>query len=202
MVIKCVVFLNIYINNKRLNYLLLQYFSVALNSQAMKKITKCPAAICCMFLLGIFTLVSCGQSAEKTGEKMLEKTLEQSTGEKTDVDIEEGNFTIESENMKANIKEANTWPSEAPSDVPTFTWGDINHTTTSETEGIKSWGVHLKNVPLDALGKYESELKKAGFKTTKFTMNEGGNVTAEKGKLIVTATVGDGNGHVGIQLLP
>lgn len=166
----------------------------------MKNVSKIRTAIGCMFLLGIFTLISCKQAAEKQGEKMMENVLEQSTGEKTDVDMDEGKVTIESDSMKLVIETgAKTWPDAAPNEVPKFTWGNIIHTTVSEADGTKSWGVHLEGVPMDALDKYDAELKKAGFKTMKFTAGKGGSVTSEKGNLIVTLTVGDGNGHVGIQ---
>jgi hypothetical protein len=169
----------------------------------MKIIVRFPVAACCTLLSVLFLVVSCAQSAEKSGEKMLENALEQSTGENTDVDIDEGTLTFESDSMRAVVEtEAKTWPDDAPSEVPEFTWGDIAHTTFSEYGETKSWGVHLKNVPLDALGKYEAELKKAGFKTSRFTMNKGGNVTGQNGKFVVTVTIGEGNGHVGIQLEP
>lgn len=169
----------------------------------MKNRTKYCAAIGCMFLLGLFTLVSCKQASEKQGEKMMENTLEQATGEKTDVDLDKNKVTIESDNMKTVIEtDAKTWPETVPSEVPKFTWGNIIHTTTSEMDETKAWGVHFEGVPMDALDKFDTELKKAGFKTTKFTMGKGGNVTAEKGKLLVTATIGEGKGYVSIQLQP
>ena len=167
----------------------------------MKDIAKWWAAICCMFLLTTFSLVSCKQSAEKSAEKVMENTLERSTGEKTDIDIDDNKVTFENDNVKAVIiTDAKVWPEDAPAEVPKFAWGTITNTTTTDMGESKNWGVHLKDVPTEALNKYNAELKKAGFETSKFTMNKGGNVTGQKGRLIVTVNMGEGNAHVGIQL--
>lgn len=131
---------------------------------------------------------------------MAENIIEQSTGEKTDVDIEDGKVTIESDSMKAVIESgAKIWPEAIPGDVPVFAWGTVVHTTFSTIEDVTTWGVHFENVPVDALGKYDSELKKSGFRSTKVTMGKGGMVTAEKDKLLVTATVGENKGYVSVQ---
>ncbi len=166
----------------------------------MKGIAELWAAICCMFLLTTFTLVSCKPSAEKSAEKVMENTLERSTGKESDIEIDENKVTFEGDEVKAVINtDAKVWPEDAPAEVPKFAWGTIINTTTTDMGESKNWGVHFKDVPTEALNKYDAELKKAGFETSKFTMNKGGNVTGHKGRLIVTVNVGEGNGHVGIQ---
>jgi hypothetical protein len=166
----------------------------------MKGIAELWAAICCMFLLTTFTLVSCKPSAEKSAEKVMENTLERSTGKESDIEIDENKVTFESDEVKAVINsDAKVWPEDAPVEVPKFAWGTIINTTTTDMGESKNWGVHFKDVPTEALNKYDAELKKAGFETSRFTMNKGGNVTGHKGHLIVTVNVGEGNGHVGIQ---
>lgn len=169
----------------------------------MKYLPKLWAAMSCVLLVVIFAATSCKQASEKQGEKMMENALEQASDEETDVDLDDNKVTIETDSMKTVIETgAKVWPETIPSEVPVFTWGKVIHTTTSEIGETKAWGVHFEIVPMDALDRYDTELKKTGFKTTKFSMGKGGSVTGEKGKLLVTATVGEGKGHVSIQLQP
>jgi hypothetical protein len=146
-------------------------------------------------------ITSCKCSSEKTQEKMMEEALENASGEKTDVDINKDKVTIEGENYKAELNtKGGKWSDEIPDDVPEFTWGTIEHSTVSEAEGTKTYGLFYKDVDTAVLDKYDAALKKNGFKTMKMTMDKGGTITAEKGKIIVTAVVSDNGAHIGVQI--
>jgi hypothetical protein len=144
---------------------------------------------------------SCTCSSKKTEESMMERTLENATGEKTDVDIKNDKVTIEGENYKTEINNAGgKWSDEIPDDVPEFTYGTIEHSTVSVAEGTKTFGLFYKGVDPSVLDKYDAALKKNGFKTMKMTMEKGGTITAEKGKIIVTAIASEKGTHVSVQL--
>jgi hypothetical protein len=150
---------------------------------------------------GLIMICSCSGTGKKAQEKMMEKALEQGSGENTDVDIQGDKVKIESGDQKAEINlSGKGWPEGIPDDVPEFKYGSINHTTSSEENGIKGWGVFYKEVKLDALDKYDAELKKNGFETMKMAMPKGGTITAEKGKIIVTAMISEEISQVGVQV--
>ncbi|MBK9013798.1 MAG: hypothetical protein IPM82_06765 [Saprospiraceae bacterium] len=160
----------------------------------MKKLSKSMLALTCIALLACFTMLSCKSRSEKQGEQLMEETIEKSTGEDVDVDAQGQKLTIETEQGKAEIAYAGEkWPDDAPADVPEFKFGTIKGSTKSDTPEGNAWTIAFENVPADVLDKYEAELKKAGFKTTKIKVNDDqGTVMAEKGNLNVTAFVGDG----------
>lgn len=152
-------------------------------------------------LIVIFMMPSCKQAGEKTAEKMMEKTLEDATGGNSSVDIENNKITIEGDSMKAVIEtKANTWPVQAPAEVPVFNIGKITHVTSSEYDDVKAWGILFEGVDINSIEKYQTQLKSAGFKTSKFIMGDGGSLTGEKGKILVTVTIGDKQAHVSIQI--
>ncbi len=131
----------------------------------------------------------------------MEKALEKGSGENSDVDIQGDKVKIESGDHKSEINlTGDEWPKEIPADVPQFNYGSIHHTTSSEDNGMKGWGVFYEDVKLDAIDKYDAELNKNGFKTMKMTMPKGGTITAEKGKIIVTAIISEEMSQVGVQV--
>jgi hypothetical protein len=166
-----------------------------------KSIIKWTGALIILALVPGTFLTSCKCSREKTQESMIEKTLENATGEKTDVDINKDKVTIQGENYKTEINNTGgKWSDEIPDDVPEFTWGTIQHSTVSEAEGTKTYGLYFKDVDPEVLEKYDAALKKNGFKTMKMTMDKGGTITAEKGKIIVTAIASEKGAHVSVQI--
>lgn len=159
------------------------------------------SALLTLAIPGLIMICSCSSPGKKAQEKMMEKALEQGSGENSDVDIQGDKVKIESGDHKSEINlTADEWPKDIPADVPEFKYGSIHHTTSSEDNGSKGWGVFYEDVRLDAIDKYDAELKKNGFKTTKMTMPKGGSITAEKGKIIVTAIISEKMSQVGVQV--
>ncbi|MBL7798150.1 MAG: hypothetical protein JNJ90_16780 [Saprospiraceae bacterium] len=121
----------------------------------------------------------------------MEKIIEQSSGEKTDVDIEGQDVTIESESGKVQIHAgAHTWPTNMPADIPEIKAGKIVAATTSETEDGQNWNIHYSNLGIEALDSYGAALKSKGFKIQTMKTPKGGMVSGEKGNLGVIFTVG------------
>jgi hypothetical protein len=140
-----------------------------------------------LFLWGMF---SCKQAAEKQQEKIIENALEQGNGKKADVDIKDGNITIESDEGKMEIKSGEKkWPSDAPSTVPELNAGKIIGTMNSNTPEGRTWSIRYEDVPISELDKYAAILKSQGFKITTMKSNKGGMVSGEKDKLGVMFTV-------------
>jgi hypothetical protein len=144
----------------------------------------------------IFTLFmsSCHRASEKTGEKLMEKALENATGNKADVDLSKGKAVIETAEGKMEIdSNAKTWPSEIPGDVPEFKFGKVNAVTTSNMDGIKAWNVVYDDVEDGFLDKYDAQLKEKGFETVLMKMGEkGGSIQAESEKYNIFLMGGEG----------
>jgi hypothetical protein len=157
----------------------------------------------CLFLafLVIAGLPACQSAGKKAGEKAMEAAIEKSSGENAEVDIEGEKVTIQGEDYKAEVNAGGSeWPDEIPDDIPEFSYGSIEGTTTTETDDMRGWGINFRDVPSDAVDKYESALKSRGFKTVKVTMDEGGTVGGEKGNFSVSVISGKDMTHVGIQV--
>jgi hypothetical protein len=152
-------------------------------------------------IMGIFMMDSCQSPGKKAQEKMMENALEQGSGKDSDVDIQGDKVKIESGDQKSEIDLAGKeWPNAIPADVPEFNYGSIHHTTYSEDSDVKGWGVFYEDVKLDAIDKYDTELKNKGFTTTKMTFPKGGTITGEKGNIIVSVIISEQMSQVGVQV--
>jgi hypothetical protein len=136
-----------------------------------------------LLILPIFTLVlsGCGKSiSQMAGEKAAEKIIENQTGGKANVDINNGN-------VKVNTKEGNIetgsnvkLPADFPSDVYVI---DGNMVAAMSDQANKGFTISIEiNKSLDeAFAIYQDEFKKQDWKITG-TMNfgESASVAAEK----------------------
>jgi hypothetical protein len=150
-----------------------------------------------LFLLALvfslFTL-SCQRASQKTGEKMMEKALENATGGKANVDIKGEKTVIETSAGKMEIDgNANSWPSDIPGDVPEFKFGKIDAVTTSEMDGNKGWNIAYSDLEEGFLDKYDALLKEKGFETVTMKMGDkGGSIMAENPKYNLFLMGGEG----------
>ena len=151
------------------------------------RISKVVIVLLC-FALVTFTS-SCQNAAEKTTEKLLEK----SAGEDVDVDFKKDKLVIETKDGKFTTEETTTWPKDMPNDVPKFEYGKLIHVSTQEFPEGKSWTVMYEEVPENALEKYKSDLQSDGYEIeSTIKMGTKGNVTAKKGERIVIYMIGEG----------
>jgi len=146
------------------------------------------------------TVSSC---QKKIGEVLVEKAIEQSTGNKVDIKSGGENITIESEGQKIEIQSnGGVWPADMPPEVPKFTYGSIKAVTRSEMTDGKSWTVVCENVPGSIVKDYESRLKSSGFQTVSTIVTssegEGGSVSGTKEKLNVTLMTGSGSASLSV----
>ncbi|NTW55475.1 MAG: hypothetical protein HGB20_00320 [Chlorobiaceae bacterium] len=155
--------------------------------------------------ISLAIIVACGALSscqKKAGDVLLEKAIEQSTGNKVDINSGGQNITIQSEGQKIQIQgsESGVWPNDIPGDVPKFAYGQIKAVTRSDSPDGKSWSVVFDNVPGNIIKSYEALLKNSGFQTvsTIITSNEGegGTVSGEKEKLKVVLITGNGSGSL------
>jgi hypothetical protein len=146
------------------------------------------------------TVSSC---QKKIGEGLVEKAIEQSTGNKVDINSGGQNITIQSEGQKIEIQgNSGVWPADMPSDVPKFSWGQIKAVTRAETPEGKNWSVVCDNVPGNIIKDFESQLKSKGFQniSTVVTSGEGqgGVVSGEKEKVKVVLMTGNGTASLSV----
>ncbi|MFZ4633890.1 MAG: hypothetical protein ACOYNO_06755 [Saprospiraceae bacterium] len=138
---------------------------------------------------------ACRQTAEKAQEQAIESAIENQSGGKADVDINEGNINIESDEGSFSMKTgANTWPAEIPSIVTQPAGGVISGVMSAETDEGNTWSVQYSGIADGELDRYRGDLKTQGFKTSIMKSDDGGVVTGEKDNLTVALTLGGENG--------
>lgn len=160
---------------------------------------KTTGLIALALVFTLFTL-SCRRASEKTGEKLMEKALENATGNKADVDLSSGKAVIETGEGRMEVNSnAKSWPDEIPGDIPEFTYGKVVAVTTSTMDGSKSWNVVFENVEDGFLDKYDAKLKEKGFETVTMKMGDkGGSIQAENNKFTVFLMGGEGKISIGV----
>jgi hypothetical protein len=147
-------------------------------------------------------IVSCHKASQKTGEKLMEKALENATGGKANVDINGEKTVIETSAGKMELNgNANSWPSDIPGDVPEFKLGKVDAVTTSDIDGSKSWNIIYNDVEDGFIDKYDALLKEKGFETTTMKIGDkGGSITAESKKYNVFLMGGEGKLSLGVTI--
>jgi len=139
------------------------------------------------FLALAATFSSC---QKKIGDEILEKAIEQSTGNNVELNTADGKMSIESDGRKIEVQsEHASWPEDMPSGVPKFPYGTLKAVTRTETSGVRGWTVACENVPENGIKTYDAMLKNRGFETvlTLVTSDKGagGSINATKGAISV-----------------
>lgn len=159
-----------------------------LNSVRLRQIGLLALSLFALLLMTLFC--SCKKSAERVNEKIMETAI----GNNADIDMNDEKITIETDEGKfTSDATVRSWPKEIPNDVPEFKDGKIVNASTQDVKEGKNWTLLFEEVDDKALNKYETQLKKDGFKVS--SISKGGNIahiTAEKGDLFVVAMGGDG----------
>jgi len=94
------------------------------------------------------TFNSCKRAAEKSSEKMIEKSM----GDDAKVDIDDEKVVIKTdEGTFTTDATGHSWPNEIPGDVPEFKAGKVISVTTQEMDDTKNWVVLFEDVPETAL---------------------------------------------------
>lgn len=149
-----------------------------------------------LLLSTAFSLLNCGNSSTPK-----EKTTDAATVEiaRKAADLEE--LSVDEEGKKVSFSKDNqtyafdgaqdTWPADIPADVPPVKNLKIAGTATNSGPDAESWTVIMEGADAKFLDDYKKKLDKAGFKTAMFTMDGGGSVSGEKGKLVVSAILSD-----------
>ncbi|MBT8185272.1 MAG: hypothetical protein KJN76_10555 [Eudoraea sp.] len=147
-----------------------------------------------LILGGITATNSCKRAAEKTSEKIIEKSI----GNDANVDIDDEKVVIETdEGTFTTDAKSRSWPKGVPSTIPEFKKGKIISVTTQEMDKATNWMVIFEDVPQAALQEYKEELAENGFKINYMTTaGTGGHLAAEKDKYTVVVMAGDGNATV------
>jgi len=154
-----------------------------------------------VLLLAIFTLAGCGKSAlQKATEKTAEKIIEEQSGGNANVDINEGNVKIESEQGKVEIGENAELPADFPEDVYVID-GKIVMANSDKVSGSLSVSLETDKSTEEASSIYQEKLKAEGWNITNI-MNLSGlsNISAEKDNRNVSVIIGESNGKTSINI--
>lgn len=146
-------------------------------------------------------IYSCkSNTQDKAGTELAEKMMEQATG--SDIELENGgaNVTIEGNGEKVQInQQAREWPSEILPEVPQIADGEVIRVVKSETNENFTWNVYYKPVPIETINTYADEMKANGFEIMKMQMPKGGQVTGQKGELVIFCIYGDETCMISVQ---
>lgn len=144
--------------------------------------------VCLALTIAIASFPGCGkkQTDEKLAERMTEEMLEQATGQKTDVDLKDGDVTIRTETGEVKMVATSQWPADMFDVVPRFDHGTIQRVTSGTEAGMRKFNIWYKDVPDDASDRYQEALKGAGFESQLVSMGpQGGMLSAQKGTVAV-----------------
>lgn len=139
---------------------------------------------------------SCKRAAEKTTEKLIEKSI----GDDAEVDLDDEKVVIKTdEGTFTTDATIQSWPDEIPDIVPEFKDGKIVVVNTQEMEDGKNWVVIFEDVSKDGIEKYKEVLKNNDFKINFSTMaGTGSHFAAEKEKLTVMVMGDEGGASVSV----
>jgi len=98
----------------------------------------------------------------KAGEGLVEKVIESGTGGKVDIDTNNKDITVKTDEGTFNAGESVSWPSDMPSDVPKFSYGKITMATKISTDP-KGWSIIISDVQPSNFTDYQNKLKAAGW---------------------------------------
>jgi len=160
------------------------------------------AGLLILVLATVFVFFSCQRASKKPGEKMMEKAIENATGNKADVDLGDEKAVIKTDAGIIEVdSKAQSWPDEIPNDVPEFTYGKVKAVTTSNIDDTKTWNVIYEDVRDGFIDKYDAELKEKGFETVTMKIGDnGGSITAESDKYTIFLMGGEGNLSIAVSL--
>lgn len=147
------------------------------------------------FAISFLGILACGNPAEKAAEKTAEAMIEQATGNEVDINQTEGSVTVKTEEGDYKVEtQGQTWPENMPTGVPQPKSGKISSVVSSSAFEGNSWTVYYEEWTYKAVEDYEAQLKKEGYKTALFKMDEGGSVSGEKDKLTVSCFLSGNTG--------
>ncbi len=157
-------------------------------------LTRVLALFAAISLVTVFT--SCKRAAEKTSEKIIEKSI----GDKVKVDLDDEKIVIETEEGTFTADATlQSWPKEIPNEVPEFKNGKIVMVNTQNMEEGKNWVIIFEDVSPNEAAKYKENLESNGFKinfTT--TAGTGTHFAAEKGEITVILMGDEGGASISV----
>ncbi|NMC36116.1 hypothetical protein GYA49_03660 [Candidatus Beckwithbacteria bacterium] len=142
-------------------------------------------------------LSSCSPSktiGQKTGEKILEKTIEAQTGAKVDVDAQDGEVTIKSEDGQTQYSAGGSavLPSNFPKELIITSDAKIIIASTSGTNSSVTYITNSEQN--EVFDKYISDLTGLGWtKEMEFDAGQGKMLNFAKENTKVTITIGENN---------
>ncbi len=156
------------------------------------KINKKVSIVLVILLALSLIMGGCGKVAEKATEQVIEKAIESESGEKVDLNLNEGSAEITTDEGSMKIGSTYDWPSGMPSDVPEFKYGSITGVIESTTDAGTAYTVTFEEVEADSFEKYRSDLEDNGW-SIQFTqqMGSGWSLNANKENNDVTVLMGE-----------
>jgi hypothetical protein len=148
-------------------------------------------------IVSFYGILACSNPAEKVAEKTAEVMIKQATGSTVDINQTEGSLTIKTGEGDYKVEtQGQTWPENMPKEVPQPKTGKIISVVSSNAFEGNSWSVYYEGWTIKTIEDYEAQLKKEGYKTALFKIDEGGSVSGEKEKLTVSCFLSENTGAI------
>lgn len=167
----------------------------------MKKTLNNQISFVFLSLILVITLTACGKSvSERISEKTMEKALENSTGGQADVDINDGNTKVKTDEGTVEVGENVSLPVNFPKDLYVPEGKILSAVSTAENEGY-SVMVDTDKTMEELFSTYQTKFIENGWKITS-TMNLGemASVVAEKGGFTSAVTITKNDENVSVIL--
>jgi hypothetical protein len=141
----------------------------------------------------IFVLTACSSLGQKTAEKTTEKAIEKATGKDASVNINNKNININTNEGSLQVGETIQVPTQFPKDVFVIS-GTIKAAIRNNEQNGFTLNIRTDRTVSDVKKIYEDKLNTDGWKITSSTdLNDSASIIAEKGKRIVSVTLGNEN---------
>ena len=148
--------------------------------------------LCAMAILSL-TLVGCAKSiSQKASETAAERIIEQQTGGNADVDIDDGNVKVESNQGKMEAGENVALPADFPNDVYVIE-GTIKVAVSDNESKGQSVSIETDKTVEEISSTYQEKLKANGWKITgTMSFGDSATVMAEKDDRTVSVIISKG----------
>jgi len=120
----------------------------------------------CLLLLFSFTIIGCGQAADKAAENIIEEAIKQESGEDVDIDLDSqsGEVTISTSDGDVTTKTGSgmEWPDNIPNYVPQLIGDIVMVMQTGEAESFY-YNIAYENIKNVEMEPYVTALENNGW---------------------------------------
>lgn len=128
--------------------------------------------------------------AKKVGETAAEKILESATGGKVDISSNGDGASVSTKDGSIQTGDKAKWPSDMPSVVPEFKYGNATYSSKTDNANYLGWSVIFDAIQTDASTKYKADLTSKGWTISSTTESSAGDyLSATNGNYTISIVI-------------